>query len=209
MSKPIYVVGSGGHAAVLVDQLRQQNRDIAALVAPSPPTRQVLQNLSVILSDEDMLDQCPASFDLVNGVGSLPGTNLRYEVYQFYHARGFCFTTVIAQSAVVSPFAELGEGVQIMPGAIVQAGASVGEHSIINTGAVIEHDCVIGTHNHISPGATLCGQVKTGDFVHIGAGATVIQNVAIGSSAVVGAGAVACKDVSAGAVLYPARSTIK
>lgn len=209
MNKPVYVVGSGGHAAVLIDELRRQSREIAALVAPSMPTRQILQKLKVILSDEEFFGSCLAPFDLVNGVGSLPGRNSRHDVYQFYNARGLCFSTVIAQSAVVSPFAKLGEGVQIMPGAIVQAGASVGEHTIINTGAVVEHDCVIGSHNHISPRATLCGHVTTGDFVHIGAGATLIQNVVVGSRAVVGAGAVACKDVNEGAILYPARSIIK
>ncbi len=51
------------------------------------------------------------------------------------------FETVIAPSAIVSEYAELGYGVLVMDGAI------------INTGTIVEHDCNIGAHNHIAQGS--------------------------------------------------------
>lgn len=205
MSEAYVVVGAGGHAAVLVEMLHDQGALIRALVCSDAPQRTALEGIPVLSDDTVARDELDArDVRLVNGVGSLPGTTARREVFDRYRSWGFQFATVVSRLAHVSPSACLGEGVQVMPGAIVHTGARVGEDTIVNTGAIVDHDCDLGAHTHVAPGATLSGGVRTGESVHIGTGATVIQNIRIGDGAVVAAGAVVVRDLLAGDRIRPA-----
>lgn len=209
MSKPLVILGAGGHAAVLVDILRQQERMILAVQAPEmAPSRRVFSGLAHWPDEQPLLALAPDEVELVNGIGSLPGMSLRYQIYARYRALGFAFAQVIAAEAVVSRYAQLGDGVQILQRALVQSGASIGANSIINSGAIIEHDCQLGVDNHIAPGAVLSGGVHTGARVHVGTGAAVIQGRMIGDEAVVAAGASLNRDLAAAHIAYAARSHI-
>ena len=102
---------------------------------------------------------------------------------------------VIHASAVISPSAELRDGVAVCAGAIVNPRASVGVGAILNTAATIDHDCVIGRAAHLSPGVHLAGDVQVGDRAWLGIGSCVREGVKIGADAVVGAGAAVDFDV--------------
>ncbi|THB65922.1 MAG: acetyltransferase [Gammaproteobacteria bacterium] len=203
MTRPLIIIGAGGHASVLVDVLRLQQQELLAIVSlDRMPKRLVLDEITQYSNDDDILEHDKSEVLLVNGIGSMPEGKARYEIFKKFCSLGYKFETIVAPSAIVSPFAKLGSGVQIMAGAIVQAGAVIGDNTIINTGAIIDHDCVIGANNHIAPGVTLSGQVKTGNHVHIGTGACVINLVSIGESAVVGVGAIISQDLPAGETAY-------
>ncbi|PFG45500.1 sugar O-acyltransferase (sialic acid O-acetyltransferase NeuD family) [Vibrio sp. ES.051] len=207
--KPLIVIGGGGHASVLVDILRSQQRAILGVVSPDELTaRAAFDGLSHWYQDDAILSFPSDEVKLINGIGALPHSKLRCRLNEYFLTHGYQFETVIAPAASVSPFATIEAGAQILTHAIVQAGAMIGSHSIINTGALVEHDCMIGEYNHIAPRATLCGQVQTEDHVFIGAGATVIQDVHLAEHALVGAGAVVTKHLTANTVCYSSRSTI-
>ena len=89
--------------------------------------------------------------------------------------------TVVHPSAVVSPTAQLGEGVFIGPMAVVSTSASVGDHCIVHIHASIGHDAKIGEHCVILPGARISGSAKIGDRVLIGSNAFVNVGVQIGN----------------------------
>lgn len=209
LNKPLIILGSGGHASVLVDILKQQGRKILGMVSLERDSQRTIFSELKFLSDEELLTFSPTDVVLVNGVGSLPKNDLRQKLYDFYISKGFSFETVIADSAIASKYVELGQGVQILQGVIIQAGVKVGENTIINSGVIVEHDCILGANNHVAPGATLSGGVETGSNVHIGANATVIQAITIGDSTVIGAGAIITKSISNNMIVYPARSVEK
>lgn len=207
---PVIVLGGGGHASVLVDILRQQGREILAVVSPDDlSARKVFEGIQHLKKDEDVLLYGVEDVRLVNGIGALPGNQVRNKVGKYFSDLGYQFETVVSSCAFISPYAQLGEGVQVLHGAIVQAGATIGPHSIINSKALVEHDCQIGRDNHIAPGTVLCGQVVTRQQVYIGAGATVIQNLTIGKYSTVGAGATVVRDIAEYCIVYPQRPTIK
>jgi sugar O-acyltransferase (sialic acid O-acetyltransferase NeuD family) len=110
---------------------------------------------------------------------------------------GLAPATLVHPTAVISPFAGVGDGSVVMARAVVNPDARIGRNCIINTAAVIEHDCQIGDHAHISPGVVLAGGVAVGSFAHIGAGAIALPGAQIGEGAVVGAGAVVLRSVPA------------
>jgi sugar O-acyltransferase (sialic acid O-acetyltransferase NeuD family) len=205
--KPLLVIGAGGHASVLVDILLHQKRKILGVVGPQIVSEsKVFDGIEVFNNDDDVLEFNKSAIKLVNGIGSMPKSQLRSIIFNKFKALGYEFETVISDSSIVSPYAKLDEGAQIFPGAIIQTDVTIGANTIINSGAIIEHGCVIGNDNHIAPGATLSGQVHTKEFVHVGTGASVIQNINIARNVVIGAGAIVTNNVEQNTICFPARA---
>ena len=205
-AQPLILVGSGGHARVLLSTLVLLCRRVLGSVDPDK-SRAELLGIPYLGDDDAVSRYDPGQVMLINGVGSVASITKRLKVYESFRKRGYCFALVIHPGAIIAPEVQLAAGVQIMAGAIIQTGTVVEEDCIINTGARIDHDCVIEAHAHVAPGAVLSGSVHVGAHAHVGVGATVIQGAQIGSDSIVGAGAVVLSDVpeSCTVVGVPAR----
>lgn len=207
MSKPVIVIGGGGHALATVDILRQLEIEILAIVSKDPVRKCTLfDDIDILHNDSAVLEFSSADISLVNGIGSMPGTRVRATLFDYYKKLNFEFLSVISPFSMVSSHARVLEGAHVFHGAIVNTGATIGDNSIVNSGAIVEHDCDIGKNNHIAPGASLSGSVTTGEFVHIGTGASVIQGIKIGQNSTVGAGATLTRDLCSNSSLYVAKS---
>lgn len=196
MKRPVIMIGSGGHARVLISSLVLSSRQILGILDPDP----MLVGRSIIgirvIGNDDVINQYdPEEIELVNGIGSISSTTCRCNVYSKFKMKGYSFTQVIHPSAIVVNDVQVGEGSQIMAGAVIQTGSIIGDNVLVNTGAIIDHDCSIGAHTHVAPGAVLSGGIRVADMVHIGTSATIIQGINIGYGAMVGAGAVVVRDV--------------
>jgi sugar O-acyltransferase (sialic acid O-acetyltransferase NeuD family) len=210
LSKPVLVLGAGGHAAVLVDILRQLNIEILGIVATEKPkVSPIFTGIPYFSADDDVLSFAKEKILLVNAIGSIPGQEVRFKVHHKFKQLGYNFMTVVSPKAIVSDYVQLAEGVQIMAGCIVNVNASIEEGTILNSGTIIEHDCIIGKHNHIAPGSVLSGAVVTGDYVHVATGAKVIQGIHIGERSLVGAGATVTKNLESNKTLYVAKPFLR
>jgi UDP-perosamine 4-acetyltransferase len=194
--KPLIVIGSGGHARVLIDTLCRLGANIL-FITERDRTKMGAEVLGVRVAGEDALihDHSPDSVLLVNGIGSADSLRLRNRIRLEWIENGYNFATIVHPAATVSELARLLPGAQIMAGAVIQSGAQIGRDTIVNTSASVDHDCLVGECVQISPGVTLCGNVVVGDLAHIGAGAVVIQGIQIGRQALVGAGSVVVRNV--------------
>lgn len=197
MTSPIIVLGSGGHAKVVLDVLRLLGREIVGLTTEDHALigREAF-GCRVLGSDAALAAYAPEQIRLVNAIGSVHAMEARKSLFEKMKARGFAFAQVIHPSAVIAGDAVIGEGAQVMAGAVIQPGARIGDNTIVNTRASVDHDCSIGAHVHIAPGCTLSGNVRVADDSHIGAGATIIQGRQIGAHCLVAAGAVVIHDVA-------------
>ena len=210
MTKPIIVIGGGGHGKVVASALIEAGADVLGCVDPALEVGSGwLGRLCCLGNDQAVLDRPTTEIELANGVGSLPGNDVRKAVFRRFVEAGYQFSRVIHPAAVIAVVAVLGEGVQVMANATVQSGVVIGQNTIVNTGAIIDHDCRIGDDVHIAPGAVLSGDVDIANGCHVGTGASIIQGICVGQSAVVGAGAVVTRSVSEAATVYPARSVTK
>lgn len=200
-NRPIYVVGCGGHAKVVLDTLAAAGRPVAALVVQAAQLQQANElaarfAVARLMDDADLLEVgANRTALLVNGVGSIGDSGSRKRIFDQWRAVGYEFTNVIHPSAIISRLAWLGSGVQVFAGAVIQADAMLEDNVLINTGALVDHDCKIGAHTHIAPGAVLSGSVSLGACCHIGVGARIIQGLQIGAEVLVGAGAVVISDI--------------
>jgi sugar O-acyltransferase (sialic acid O-acetyltransferase NeuD family) len=209
--RPLCVVlGSGGHARVLIDAIQAVGKVSLWGILEVDSSKWGQQLLGVAIRGGDNLlatirEQNVTYF--VVGLGSTQNNMPRKRLYEQGLSYGLLPLSIIHPSVLCSPNVHISEGCQILTGAIVNAGVKLGNHVIVNSGAIIEHDCEVKTHVHIATGAMLAGGVLVGEEAHVGIGAVVRQGIHIGARAVVGAGAVVVKDVEPETVVVgvPAR----
>jgi len=192
-NKPVILIGNGGHASVLTEILLLKNYSVIGFTAPEHQDN--LYGIPYLGTDDEIEKYDNEEIELVLGIGSVNVSSIREKLFNQFKDKGYTFSSVIHQNAIISTYAILNEGVQIMAGAVIEAFAEIADNTIINTSSSINHDCRIGKHCHISPGATLSGNVTVGDLTHIGTGSTIIQNVQIGSRVLIGAGSLVLQNI--------------
>ena len=196
----IVVVGSGGHAKVVIATARAAGHEVAA-IADDDPARwgQRVLGVEVAGPSAAVLDDPTAHAVLAVGAN-----RARQRLADAARCR---FVSVIHPSAVIDATVRIAGGSVVFAGAVIQPDAAIGAHAIINTGASIDHDCAIGDFVHIAPGVRLAGDVALGDGVFLGVGTVVIPGVRVGGWATVGAGAAVIDDLPDGTVAagVPAR----
>ena len=197
----IVVVGSGGHAKVVIATARAAGLDVAAIVDDDPARWghrvlgvEVTGPATAVLDDPEQL-----------AVLAIGANRTRQRLAAVARCR---FATIVHPGAIVDATVGLGAGTVVFAGAVIQPDAVIGAHAIVNTGASIDHDCVLGEAVHVGPGTRLAGNVTLGDEVFLGIGAVVVPGVAIGARTTIGAGAAVVGDLPADIVAFgvPARA---
>lgn len=178
------LLGSGGHARVVLDCLLNQGANVLALFDPkfSEPLYGIPQK-----------GQYDPEFEKEASAIIAIGDNATRK--RLTATTKHSFGNVKHASVILSDRAMMGVGNMLLHGAIVQTETRIGNHVIINTGAQVDHDCVINDYVHLAPGVILCGNVTVGEGAFIGAGAVVIPGKKVGAWATVGAGAVVLDDI--------------
>ncbi|MGH9611840.1 MAG: acetyltransferase [Bryobacteraceae bacterium] len=202
--EPIVVLGSGGHAKVIIDILQSVGGwEIMGCVSPA----QGKSVLGIRVAGDDSILPHLLKSGVRNAFVAIGDNYLRQKIANHARTIGFCLPNAVSPRAIVSQYVKLGCGIAIMPGAVVNADTRAEDFAIINTGATVDHDCVIGSWAHIGPGANLAGEVHVGQGAFVGTGARVIPKRCIGDWTVVGAGAVVIRDLPAQSVFagVPAR----
>lgn len=191
--KKIILIGSGGHARVLLDIIIQKNEKIHAVFDIKNELDNIFFKYPHIKLETELIKNFnPREFSMINGLGIIPGKDFkkREKIFNKFIDLGFTFGSLIHHSAIVSKSTCLLGGINIMAGAVIQPGVKISSNSIINTGAKLDHDCIIGKNVHIAPGAILCGSVKVGDSSFIGAGAIILPGTSVPENKIIPAGSV-------------------
>ena len=200
IERPVILLGAGGHAKVLLSLLLHNNMTLIGVCDPGLAEQgsEYWRDIPVLGGDDAIMSFDSDDVWLVNGVGQLPRSTLRQQLFERFQQCGYYFPPLVHSFAWVDPSADLKAGAQIMAGAVVQADCVIGENTIVNTNAGVDHDCQIGANVHIAPGVTLCGHVQIGAQAFVGSGSTIIQGLSVGSASVVGAGTTLVRDLEVG-----------
>ena len=209
MRIPVVGLGAGGHARVVIEAVRFEDKyDLVGMLDRNPElTGKDLLGVPILGTDDILPKLIEHVSHFFVGVASTGPVTTRLRLYEMAVNLGMQPIDVIHPSAIVSRSATYGAGITVLAGAIINACVALGTNTIVNTGAIIEHDSIIGDHVHVATGACLCGGVHIGRETHVGAGATILQGVKVGDRVVVGAGAVVIRDVPPGVTVVgvPAR----
>jgi sugar O-acyltransferase (sialic acid O-acetyltransferase NeuD family) len=190
--EPLIIVGSGGHARVVLDAAIASGRyHPLGFVDDFRPAGQVIDDLPVVGSTMSLLD-IRAEHPEMQVVVAIGDNFTRFRAVQNVEKLMplVRWATVIDPSATVSRRAEIGEGSMIAAGAVLNPSVRLGKHVILNNCAALAHDNTFDDFSSVGPGVRTGGNVTVGSYSHIGIGATISHNVVIGDHVVVGAGAV-------------------
>ena len=111
---------------------------------------------------------------------------------------GVRFETLIACSAFVAPFSEIGPGCVLYGGAKISINCKIGAGVVLNDNAKVGHDVTIGDYTSIMPGTGISGGCVIGKEVDIGGHVYIIPGRKIGDGATIAAGSVVFSNVKAG-----------
>lgn len=189
--KTLVLIGSGGHASVIMSVTQALGLKINVIADPNTKTLEnKISDVEYIVDEELLNVKDKSNYLLINGVGQKIGYNVRAEIFYKFKNSDFMFHTLIHPFSYIDPTSQISEGAQIMAGAIIQNNCFVGKNSIINTKSSIDHGSKIGSFCHVAPGAVVCGDVLIGDNCFIGCGAIVPEGTKLADNTIVKAGQV-------------------
>lgn len=194
MVKQLILVGGGGHCKSVLEAAESAGYSILGVLDMPEEVGKTILSTKVIGTDDDIPSYVDKA-EFVITVGFIKNPAIRIKLYKKIKEAGGKLATVVASTAYVSKYAEIGEGTVVLHQAFVNAGAKVGKNVILNTAANIEHDAVIGDHCHISTGTMVNGEAQIGDATFIGSQSVVNQCVKICGGVVAASGSVVHKDI--------------
>lgn len=194
-SKPLILIGGGGHCKSVIDVAESAGYTILGILDRPEEVGKKVLDYKVIGTDDDMVKYVDQAEFIVT-VGQIKSPDLRIKLHKMVEQVGGKLATIIAPTAHVSKYAQLGEGTVVMHQAVVNADAKIGKGCIINTFANIEHDVVIGDYCHISTGAMVNGGAMVADGTFLGSQSVVNQCVKIERGGVIASLSVVNKDIT-------------
>jgi sugar O-acyltransferase (sialic acid O-acetyltransferase NeuD family) len=205
----LVVIGSSGHAAVLIDAIQLGGAYLIAGYLDDTMARGTVRRGHPILGAiEDVAAVC-AEHEIRGAVIAIGDNWWRRHVHGKLIERcpQLKFPTVLHPSAVVSKSAEVGSGAAVLATCHIGPGSKVGAFCILNTGSSIDHDCQMHNFSSIGPGVFTGGLVEIGECSAIGVGASISDRISVGRHTVVGTGSVVVQDIPDLVVAYgnPAR----
>lgn len=175
MSKEmLLLVGAGGFGRMVAEQAML--RYDCAFVDDGQPVGAEVCGIPVVGSIADLPELRKEYALLVVGIGN---NNFRAQVYEKAAVLGYTFPNIIAPSAYVSPFAEIGKGCVILQNACVQNGASVGNGVLLNAGAEVHCDATVEDFALIYTNSVIRTGAKVGKYVRIGSNVTICNHATV------------------------------
>jgi sugar O-acyltransferase (sialic acid O-acetyltransferase NeuD family) len=199
-SRPLRVLGAGGHAKVVIATARAAGYgEITIHDDDASRAGEELLGARVVGPVAGVIEDVRALAVLAIGDNATRhrlGALARCELATLVHPRAHVEASVV-----------LGAGTVVFAGAIIQPDARLGTNVIVNTMASIDHDCILGDSVHVAPGTHVAGNVTLGEGVFLGIGTVVIPGRTVGAWTNVGAGAAIVRDLPGGitAIGVPAR----
>lgn len=193
---PLILVGGGGHCLSVIEAAESSGWTIhGVLDIPSDLGKEILPGLKVVGCDDD-IPKLTNNFDFINTIGFVKSPTLRLKIAQKLDAYSCKLATIIAPTANVSRYAEVGRGSVILHHSTINTNAHIGSNCIINTAANIEHSVAIGDFTHVSTGVMVNGDCIIGKRCFIGSGSVIANGVHICDDVIIGCGAIVIKNIT-------------
>ena len=203
----IYILGAGGFGRELLQWIKDVNAvkpmwEIGGFLDDNlHALDEYKHDVEIVGTIKDWVPKAGEVFALAFGSPAL-----KRKIVEIMKARGAKFATIIHPTALLSEFAEYGEGFIMFPYSKLSCNSTVGDFVTL-LASPIGHDTTIGDYSVISGGCNVVRNVQIGKDVFLAAGVCIAQDVKIGDGAYLGLGSVVLKDVPAGCKTFgnPAR----
>ena len=184
MRHRLLLVGAGGLGRVTLEHAMEKYQ--CSFVDDSYPVGMEISGTPVVGAIAD-LPALRKEYQLL--VVTIGNNLLREELYAQADALDYEFPNILARTAYVSPFAQLGWGCILLNNAVVQNGAPIGNGVVLTVGVEAHHDCAIGAFALVYTNSVVRTGAKIGKRAKIGSTATVGNFVHVPEDAVIPDGA--------------------
>ncbi len=116
-------------------------------------------------------------------------------------SKGAQFATIIHPTAIISKFAEIGEGSVITQRSGINTNAKVGKFVTLLESRM-GHDSSIGDFSTLSGDCNINGHVTIGKDVYVSCGVSIAPSKKIGDNVKIGIGSVVISNVKAGITVF-------
>ena len=184
MTKPrLLVVGAGGHGRSVAEAvLMLGDFDLVGFLDDGAfASGGDVWGLPVLGPANAFADYAALVSHAVVAIGN---NALRQKMCAQLQAAGFALARVVHPRAIVSPRAQLAEGVAVMAGAIVGTEAVLGQGVIVNCGAVVDHHAQVHDFGHLGVNACMAGGSVLGSLAWMQAGSAIGYGVQLAAGTV-------------------------
>jgi sugar O-acyltransferase (sialic acid O-acetyltransferase NeuD family) len=210
MTKYLAIYCAGGYGLEILDLAIRINKNEEkwkniVFVDDTPEKNGTMRN-GILVYPFDWVTSHPErsefKFVIANGEPSA-----RKSISDKLRNENFKLDILIDPNSVVSPSAQIDEGVIISQYACVGPNVHLGSNVSLNIGANVGHDIVIGENSVLSSMVVVGGESHVGSCSYIGMGALVKEKLSIGTNVIVGMGSVVYYDIQDGLIALgnPAR----
>lgn len=190
------IYGSGGSGrdlfSLIIGEKKEKTWDEVMFIDDVKPSGTIMMGIRTIPFAEFCKEYGSEDAKVIIALGE---PEHRKRIFQRVKGKGYQLETYIHNTAKISEFAELAEGVVILDDVVVSAMAQIGANVWINGYTIIGHDVQVGEHCQISSQVIVTGNTVVNDCVYIGAGASIREKITIGEFAIVSMGAIVLKSV--------------
>ncbi len=200
----IVIIGSSGHAKVIIDIIEQQEKyEIAGFLDRNREAGEQTFDYKVLGKEED-LPQLLATHAINGAIVAIGDNYVRSKVA--CQVRTICpdlpFVCAIHPKSTIGKNVSIREGTVIMAGVTVNPCSSIGRFCILNTSSSLDHDSVMEDFSSLAPHATTGGHCRIGGFSAVSIGAVLIHGIHVGEHSIVGAGATVLHNIKPLKVAY-------
>ena len=195
--KNLFIIGSGGHAKVILDSLDTDKYLINIIDFYKWNNSKNFEYLkkNYPINSISNLSKFKPSLHKDSLFYVAIGNNSLREKYYDYFKPYYSAKTIVDKTAILSNSIKIGKGTYIGKRVILNTNVKIRDNCIINTSSIVEHDSNINDHTHICPGTIIAGSVKIGKNVTIGIGAKILPNISIGNNCIISPGSVINKNL--------------
>jgi sugar O-acyltransferase (sialic acid O-acetyltransferase NeuD family) len=193
----IVIVGSSGHAKVVIDIVRKEGKyKVAGLLDRFRNIGEETAGYPVLGREED-LPELVKAYDLKGAIVAIGDNFVRSTVVARINeiCSDLPFVSAIHPDASVAMEVSIGEGTVVMAGVAINPCCSVGRFCILNTHSSLDHDSMLEDFSSLAPGAVTGGNCRIGQYSAVGIGAVLIHGIHVGEHTVIGAGSLVVKSI--------------
>jgi len=202
----IVIVGSSGHAKVVIDIVEREGRyEIAGLLDHVRARGEQTLGYEVLGREGD-LPRLLSDFGVNGAIVGIGDNYVRSQVVQRIAqlCPGLRFVSAVHPSSSIAKDVSIGEGTVIAPGVVLGPSCSIGRFCLINTQASLDHDCIMDDFSSVAPHGAVGGGCRIGAHSAISIGAVLKHGIRVGDHTIVGAGALVLSDLQSYRVAFGA-----
>lgn len=190
-SRPIVVLGSGGHAISVADLALSVGYSLLAFVDANSD-RSEIHGVPILLNFDSIANS--PSISCVVAVGDNYQRMKLVEAVKGSHS-SFEFPSLVHSDTSIGSWSSIGNGSLIFAGSRVGANCHVGEFTVMNTSSSLDHDSTLAAFASLAPGVTTGGRVSIGSYSAVGIGSVIKHGITIGEHNVIGAASNVLRDI--------------